>query len=522
MLANLFTKRQFKEAERLASGLLGQHPDWGFGWKVVGASLGMQGNYKDSISAFEKAIRFFPRDPECYKNLGLALKKEGRDEEAITAYRHVAELSPDDVSTHNSLGVLLQEQKRYEEAEAFYRQALRIKPDYAEARSNLGNLLMALKRHHEAEAFYREALRIKPDYADAHFNLGILLHGLKRYGEAEISYREALRIKPDAAEVSWNLSLLLLFQGRLAEGWPLYEFRYHPARKQRESMVPDVAIPQWHGEELSGKSLLVFGEQGFGDEIQFCRYMPVLKARGIQTLTLVCRPQLKPLFMTLSGVDQVWSQNEWAEKSVGLAPHDAWTFLLSIPRFLGTTLANLPAGLPYLHPIAERIAFWSPRLPESRFRVGLVWKGRVSHPNDANRSLPGIAALAPLWSVPGVSFVSLQKGSGEEEAKRPPQGQPLTDLSAYIRDFADTAAIVSQLDLVICVDTAIAHLCGALGKSCWVLVPCTNPDWRWMESRDDSPWYPNAMRLFRQKTPDGWSSVIQELAAGLSEIGPGP
>jgi hypothetical protein len=239
---------------------------------------------------------------------------------------------------------------------------------------------------------------------------------------------------------------------------------------------------------LAGKSLLVWQEQGLGDEIQFCRYLPLLKEQGAARITQICKAPLKSLMGTLEGVDTVMTCDETSN----VATHDYWIRLLSIPLYCKTDLAGIPARIPYLHASPDRMAHWSGRLPQSGFRVGLVWKGSGKHPNESNRSLQGLAALAPLWSVPGVKFVSLQKGLGEDEGKNPPNEQPLVHLGSEIADFADVAAIVAQLDLVITIDTAVAHLAGALAKPCWVLLPASRTDWRWLHERQDSPWYPGS------------------------------
>lgn len=332
--------------------------------------------------------------------------------------------------------------------------------------------------------------------------------------EAERCYREALRLAPGYAEACNNLAHVLLTTGRLEEGWRCYETRYDASIEvnRRSIPVPQLPFPQWRGQSLDGKSLLVCPEQGFGDEIQFCRYVPLLKRNGAQRVSLICKTPLRPLFETLPDVDAVHPD----EDGVRLAPHDYWAFPLSLPLYCGTrTLKDVPAELPYLFANPERARVWESRLPHGGLRVGLVWKGDQRHSNDANRSLPNLGVLAPLWDVAGVSFVSLQKGAGEDEARQASHGGALVHVGSDIVDFADTAAIVSALDLVICVDTAVAHLAGALGKPCWVLLPWAGTDWRWLQERSDSPWYPGIIRLFRQPAAGDWTSVVGELVRAL-------
>ncbi|MDO8774117.1 MAG: tetratricopeptide repeat-containing glycosyltransferase family protein [Burkholderiaceae bacterium] len=442
-------------------------------------------------------------------NLGILLKDSLRLAEAEAAYRRALEIKPDYAEAHNNLGILLNESKRLAAAEAAYRRALEIKPDYAEAHNNLGNLLNESKRLAEAEAAYRRALEIKPDYAEAHNNLGILLNESKRLAAAEAAYRRALEIKPDYAEARWNLSLLLLALQRFDEAWPLYESRYARERKEVAVKVPDLSYPQWQGESLVGKSLVIWPEQGFGDYIQFVRYVSLLKARGVSRLTLVCSPPLSVLLATVEGVDAVVTD------LAQLPAHDYWSFVMSLPLHCATTADTIPVEpMPYVHAPPSRVAQWSERLPAAGLKVGLVWKGNSNHKNDSHRSLPDLACLAPLWSVPDVAFISLQKGQGEEDASQPPVGQSLVALGAQMQDFADSAAIVSQLDLVICVDTAIAHVAGALGKPCWVLLPAIGTDWRWLLDRTDSPWYPS-IRLFRQSDLEDWSQTVDEVAGAF-------
>ena len=292
----------------------------------------------------------------------------------------------------------------------------------------------------------------------------------------------------------------------MEEGWECLESRDWYAGLQAR-----LSCPRWNGEPLAGRSLLVGYEAGHGDVIQFCRYIPMLKATGAGRITLLCHPGLQRLMTTLPGVDEVlsldapWPATQW----------DLWTPMLSLPRHLGTRIDNVPATTPYLSANEDDMQRWSESLGELKsHRVGLVWRGNPRFENDGERSLPSLSMLAPLWRVPGIQFISLQKGEGEKEAARAPKAQPLLALGGAVTDFADTAAIIEQLDLVISVDTAVAHLAGALGKSCWLLLPDYMTDWRWLRERSDSPWYPQ-MRLFRQEEDGRWEPVIRQVAQTL-------
>ncbi|MBF0297036.1 MAG: tetratricopeptide repeat protein [Magnetococcales bacterium] len=466
------------------------------------------GHLPQAQAVCRKVALLWPDDPRCHYDLGVLSAALGHLHEAETAYRRAVAIKPDFVAAWSNLGVVLANQGRPGEAEVAYRQALRLSPDHVEAHNNLAVLLARLRRFTEAEAVYREIPRLLPN-AEALCNLAIFLKERNLPEEAEATFLEALRLDPEWIEAQWSLSHLYLAQGRFAEGWPLYETRFHPRKRERNVHPPDLPFPRWQGEDLTGRSLVILPEQGIGDQLQFCRYAELLKTRGARWITLVCDASLQALFATLTAADLVTPPDE------PLAMHDFWTFPMSCPLHCKTTLATIPARIPYLRPLPERLRAWSATGQLAGLRVGLAWKGSAMNSNDAARSLPGLATLAPLWSVPGVTFVSLQKGSGEEEARHPPAGQPLVNLAAGIREWADTAAVVAQLDLVIAIDSAIVHLAGALGRECWVLLPAWGTDWRWLREREDSPWYPQRLRLFRQDASEGWPEVVARVTAAL-------
>lgn len=432
------------------------------------------GDVTRAEACFREAVRIAPDFAEAYANLGLMLEKLGKAESAEVSYRRSIELNPAYSENYLNLGALLANQKRFDEAETAYSQAIPL-GNSPVGWSNLGVLYACMKREAEAERCYRTAMSLDDSYATARF----------------------------------NLSYLLLRQGRFEEGWYCLE-----ARNWYAALAARLACPRWQGESLVGKSILIGHEAGLGDAIQFCRYAAVLKARGAASITMLCHPPLKTLLAALEGVDAVIAFDE----QIPTSGWDFWTPLLSIPFYCKTRLDSIPATIPYLQAPANRIAHWTSRLPSDGLRVGLVWKGNPLFENDADRSLPSLDVLAPLGTVAGVHFISLQKGAGEVEAANPPTGLPLINLGYQLEDFADTAAVVTGLDLVICVDTAVAHLTGALGKPCWVLLPDYKTDWRWMTDCSDSPWYPATMRLFRQSTMGDWSSVVAELVGGLRSL----
>jgi tetratricopeptide (TPR) repeat protein len=475
----------------------------------LGVTLMLRGEKPGAAELYIRQALSLREDPFILHTLGTLLQKLQRNAEAIAIYQRVIELKPESADSYNNLGVLFKETQRLEEAEAAYRIAIELKPDFEKAHSNLGVLFKETGRIAEAKIAYRHAIELKPDYPEAHNNIGVLHKDDRLFAEAEAAYRWALSLKPDYANAQWNLGLLLLTLGRYGEAWPYYESRYHPNRTEGISHLPKLDFPQWRGESLQGKSLLIWPEQGFGDYIQFARFLPRLKELGASRITLLCHPALKPLLETVSAVDRVIAD------LADVSSHDFWVLPLSLPLQLEITLETLPSRLPYVQALPERLEHWRQRLPATGLTVGLVWKGNPQHQNDANRSLPSLKVLAPLWSVPGISYISLQKGAGEEEVQQNAQDFPIIDLGSSIEDLADTAAIVAQLDLVICVDTVVAHVAGALGKPCWLLLPVIETDWRWFVERTDSPWYPGVMRIFRQSSPHDWSETVKKLVVHM-------
>ena len=392
------------------------------------------------------------------------------------------------------------------EAEHIYRSVLARNDRNGLVHNNLANLLRQCARFSEAEAHYCRALEQMPDSAEIRNNRAGTLELLHQYEQAEIEYCRALELQPEFAEARFNLGMLLLSAGRYPEGWQYYE-----ARSEVFGEHGQLPFPQWNGEDLSGKTLLLLPEQGYGDTIQFIRYVPVLKARGAGKISVICKPALAPLLRTVEGIDALVTDPR------ALHVHDYWASLMSLPLRVGTTVESIPAKIPYVGVFTNRLEMWQARLPGDGLRVGLVWKGNADHDNDAQRSLSHFSGLAPLWSVAGISFISLQAGDAEAQADECKALQPALCLGREIRDFGDTAAIVAQLNLVICVDTAIAHVAGALGVACWLMLPQTGVDWRWHRTGSGSPWYPNDMYLFRQG-PEGWPALIDEVKDALANI----
>jgi hypothetical protein len=389
-------------------------------------------------------------------------------------------------------------------AEVAYRRALVFEPKNHSAHYNLGLILQASKRIFEAEAHYRLALQRNPKHAQSWNNLGNVLRDTRRIPESVECFRRAIALKPDHQHARTNLALALLSMGKYTEAWPLWEDRF----AAKAALLPELACPALpHGQSLEGCRLLLVAEQGYGDSVQLIRYAPLLRERGLARLSVLCRPALAPLLATCEGVDEVLEKE---------GSHDFHMPMLSLPGYFGTTMETIPTRLPYLRAQPGCVERWRQRLPAGKRYVGLTWQGNADHGNDAQRSIR-LEQLKPLWQTPGVTFVSLQKGWGEEAAAHPPDDQPLLALGSEMDDFGDLAALVSLMDLVISVDTALVHVAGAIGKACWVLIPALGCDWRWFGAAQatQAPWYPEHLRLFHQPGGGDWTPVMHGLPARL-------
>lgn len=509
---------RLQEAEIAYRQALAIRPQYPLALNNLAGVLNLCERYVEAELACHCALTLQPRYAEAHNTHGTILEKLGRLPEAETAYRHAIAIRPDFAESYYNLGIVLHAMDRLEESEASYREALALRPQSVEVLNNLGGVLQARGLPAQAAELYRCALTLRPEVSVTHYNLGTVLKSLDRLAEAEAEYRAAIALDPAYADARFGLATLLLSFGRYEEAWLAYEARYELKRfvhwKTRMVLEP---CARWSGEPLQGRALLVWQEDGLGDMVQFGRYLSRLKALGVARLVVACLPSLHRLIRSVEGVDEV-VDHAGAQARVG--EFDCWISPMSVPLHLrvhdhARDEAVSPAA--YLKPDPALVERWRARLDalSPGLRVGVVWKGNPQHHNDAFRSLPSLSLLEPLWQVPGVRFVSLQKGQGEDEALAPPAQQPLLHLGSEIADLADSTAIVAQLDLVICVDTAIAHVAGSVGTPCWVLLPAQDIDWRWMHGREDSPWYPRA-RLFRQSAQGQWDSVVERVKAALT------
>jgi len=452
-----------------------------------------------------RAIECTPDDWLPHFGLGSSLLGQGRIDEAAECFERALARSPENARCLWQLFHCRYEQGKLVDAEAVVRRAIDAEPANPTNWTALGIALIAQDRSREAIEVFKRAKSIAENEgeADPHLNLAICLRETGRLTDALTLYERALPARPSVGAHA-HYGHALLAAGRLAEGWTHYEFRW--MQDPLLSLRLPLLKPVWGGQDLRGKTILLRCEQGVGDVIQFIRYAPRVKALGA-TVLLQLRKNIRELAETFPGIDRILSVGE------AFPDFDYYIHLMSLPRVFGTDLASIPADVPYLHAEKTRIDRWAKRLrDEVNLKVGLVWAGDPGHLRDRYRSIP-LTDLVPLLDVPGVQFFCLQKGPQAEQIAAIPSRVSVVDVGPEIRDFADTAAIVSQLDMVICVDTSVGHLAAALGKPVWMLVP-TPSDWRWLEWRDDSPWYPT-MRLFRQLRQGDWEEVVDRVTRAL-------
>jgi tetratricopeptide (TPR) repeat protein len=470
------------------------------------------GRAADAVAAYDAALALAPGYTEALANRGALLVTLNRLVEALATFDTAVTAHPT-ADMHLSRGLVLAKLARLDDALASFDAALAADPQSAEAHSRRAAALNDLGRTAAALAAADRAIELDPDLADAHNSRGIALYDLQRLDEALASYDRAVALKPQGPEAHLNRALARLKSGDLAAGFAEYPWRWRVRDAAR--FRPAVAYPDWEGQGLEGRRLLIFSEQGFGDSLQFVRYAPRLAALGARVTLLVEAPLVGLFSASLAGVEVV-------DRLPDDAAYDFQLAMLCLPRLFRTTFETIPGDTPYLAADAAASAAWSRRLAAlPGCKIGLVWAGASRRHSpmlaaiDARRSL-SLAQLEPLAAIPDVQFISLQVGEAAAEVLSPPEGLRLIDWTSEIRDFADTAALVAGLDLVITVDTAVAHLAGALGRPVWILSRYEGC-WRWLTGREDSPWYPTA-RLFRQAAPGAWDPVTAAVAAALGSF----
>jgi tetratricopeptide (TPR) repeat protein len=493
---------------------------------------------ENAVTCYRKAIALQPACFEFHFNLAAMLFQSGRFVDAAESYRQATLLRPEDAEAHYSLGVVLQTLKDENAAMQAYVSALRINPDFPQALNNLGALCVVDRDDPQTgEGLLRRSIALDPSNASAHCNLASALaklgniagamestrnalaldptHALtlcnfgahlESFGEAAGAmqcYQAELAAHPDSQLAQFFLGLQHLVSGNFAAGWQGYEARW--ATPEFRNQRPDILPPQWHGEDIRGSHILIYHEQGLGDTLQFVRYVPMVAALGADVVLRVQSSLVRLLSSIYSGaITVVSTESDEGSDAEWSCP------LLSLPHVFGTNLANIPQDVPYLLADPMEADAWAQRLSANGLRVGLVWAGNPKHTRDRQRSI-ALGKLSGLTRMQGATFYSLQKGAASTDLASSPL--PIVDLSEHLEDFAVTAAIVAKLDLVICVDTAVAHLAGAMGKPVWLLVAHVG-DWRWLRDRTDSPWYPT-MRLFRQQAIGRWDDVLDQVEREL-------
>jgi len=494
------------EALRLVAAALKTRPDYPDALSNLGIILHALNRGAEALENFDRALKFKPNSAEVHANRGNAMMQLRRYPDALTCFDRALMLAPNYATAHYNRGNALLALDRLDEALAAFDTALALNPNWSEALNNRGNVLIRLGRVAEAMLAYEAVLKLQPGQPDTLGNIGNALNTLGRPREALALLEQALAARPHFPVAHYNAAMTRILLGDYRAGWAEYEWRwqtpwFYPQRRAFNA-------PLWLGSEpLDGKTILLHAEQGFGDMIQFARYVPLVAARGARVILEMPEP-LMALMAGLGGV------SELIAKGSGLPKIDFHCPLMSLPHAFGTELATVPADIPYLAAPADRTAKFAGELATLKSpRIGLVWSGRATHHNDLNRSL-ALAQLAPLFEAPA-SFVSLQRDLRESDVEALKQFS-LLHLGDRLADFADTAAAISQLDLLISVDTSVAHLAGAMGKPVWILLPHA-PDFRWMLERTDSPWYPSA-RLFRQQAPSDWAGVVAQVKAALSTL----
>jgi Flp pilus assembly protein TadD len=498
-------KRDYTAAQTKFNEILKQFPNNPTAYYEVGTFYNHIGQYERAKNILANALKQQPDNANAWLSLGVSLQSLKSDSESEKCYRQAIALNANLAAAYCNLGIIYRNKGLFHEAIQFYQRALAIDPNLAIVYSALSNALLMIGETEQAITMQKKAIELSPGQAKAYNGLGMIMQLTQHFDEALMWYQKALSIAPTYSEAQFNLGLYYLQQGDFKQGLPRYEARWqlltaNPIRSQ-------FIYPRWNGESLQGKSLLIFTEQGYGDIINFCRYIPLInKANG--KIYLNCQLEMVSLMKTLSCIDRIIPRGD-ENPAV-----DYYIPLQSLPLVFETTLETIPANVPYLTTDQEKVAYWRDffEAQPAKLKVGICWRGRPNLVNTINRTC-GLYYFEPLFSIPNIAFFSLQKELLPEEEGRLSN---IICLGDKLNDFTDTAAIIEQLDLVITIDTSIAHLAGALNKPVWNLLPYT-PDWRWFLNRRDSPWYPS-MHLYRQSAPNDWKSIFTQVMQDLGTI----
>lgn len=494
-----------EQARRLSLRLLRHSPHDGHALALMAAIAADEGQTEDGLQWARRAQAADPRAASPHYVTGRLWQDAGRLAEAEASYRGAIARQSDHARAYNNLGCVLHMQGKLQEALAAYRRALDLDPGLPQANQNYAAIVRDAGSLERAVAEYLRHTAAHPNDAMAFNDLGNAYRELGRHQDALAAYARALTLAPDLAQAHFSRAFVLLLLGEYRAGWRDYEWRWRI--NAFNGPVRRFAQPVWDGARIDRGTLLLQAEQGLGDTLQFVRYAPLVAER-CGSVILECQPELATLLRGKPGLDRVLAQGE------ALPPFAAHAPLMSLPALFDTTLDAVPWCGPYVHADPDRVAAWRDAITAPGLKVGLVWAGRPQQWDDRKRSI-SLDLLAPLARVPNVVFYSLQVGAAAAQAARPPESMRLVDVAARIKDFSDTAAIVAGLDLVITIDTSVAHLAGAMGVPVWVLVAHA-PDWRYHLERSDNPWYPT-MRLFRQVRDGDWSGAIERAAEALEQ-----
>jgi hypothetical protein len=536
----LFMKNDYEKAEFFYKKVLSINPSLVKAYNGLGNIYKERKRYDDALKYYKRSLEIEPESFEALKFLGMTLQESNQVDSALIYFHKALQIKPDDADIYCCIGDIYKDKEEYDRAIAYYKKALEYDNEMEDVYNELGLICLSKKQINEAIMYFEKALSINDNNQIAYNNLASAYNEIDEYDKAMLCCKRAVSIKPDdanlylnfsvtsflrgdyedsakyamkaielepdKADAHFNLAMSFLVLGNFEEGWKEYEWR----GRLKDSIWQVFTKPLWDGFDISDKILLICTEQGFGDAIQFVRYVPLIRKRNVKKIIVECREQLKSLLEYVDGIDEVVARNE------KLPEFDVYCHLLSLPSIFNTREETIPANVPYIRISKWVVDKWSSKIMDKGMvKIGIAWAGSPTHKNDRNRSVL-LDLFKPLGSLDNVVFYSLQKGYGSEQVKGLGEDLKIIDLTDGIEDFLDTAGLIMNLDLVISVDTAVAHLAGALGKPVWVLIPFV-PDWRWMLNREDSPWYPT-MRLFRQKCRGDWGSVIERIKDELKSF----
>ena len=493
-------------AAQVCLEILQSHPNHAHALHLLGAMAYQKGWYRQALDLIREAIKNNPYVPQFHNTFGATLRAIGERQEAVAAYERATSLDPGYSSAYMNMGNVFLSQNQFPIAVEKYRHALSLDPTCIEAYNRMAVALQYEGELDAAAEVCQQALSLKPDDAEMYNTMASVFMKKGYHNDAIEHYRRALKLKPDYVEAHCNLGMILLLNGHFDEGWAEYRWRL---KIQNNTCLQRYSVPCWDGSPFADKKLVVHFEQGFGDNIQFVRYLPMVKRRGGTVICEMLRP-LTGLMRDFPGIDELMDA---PISNNSLVEMDLHVPLLELPRIFGTILHTIPCDIPYLYADSIKAERWRQRLTGRDFKVGIVWAGESTHTEDRNRSCH-LRHFLQLSKIPGVQLIGLQKGTAAGQMKDLTWERPIINLADELNDFADTAAVIENLDLVISVDTAVLHLAGAMGKPAWALISSC-PDWRWMLDRQDCPWYPT-IKLFRQERHDGWEVVLKRVTKELS------